>query len=435
MATTLDLATELRPALDAADVLLEADRCVECGDAHAAAPCLLACPARVDVPAFVRALADDDPWTAAQTIFDANILGATCARVCPVEVLCEGACVLASEGRRPVAIGRLQRYATDWALEQGLEPRGRRAPTGRRVAVIGAGPAGLACAGELAAAGHHVTVVDVRREVGGLARFAIAPYRLDRDPLPAEARMLERLGVEFRLGVGIDSADALRALEAEHDAVVLAVGLGDDVELPLPGRELQGVWPSLAFVEALKTGLPPVVGSDVVVVGGGNTAIDMAREARRLGAQRVTVVYRRGEAEMPAYAHEVEEAREEGVEFRFLATPVRIRGEGWVDSVQCREMRLDVPDESGRRRPVEVPGSEFLLHADTVVLALGQQPRAELVSWIDGAELRDGRIVVDEEGRTGNRRYYAAGDAVGGTSVVEAVRDAKVVARALEAVP
>jgi glutamate synthase (NADPH/NADH) small chain len=429
-----ELPAELRPPLGHDESLVEADRCLECGDAHAPAPCVVACPANVDVPGFVRALAADDREGAALTIFEENLLGATCARVCPVEVLCEGACVLLSEGRRPVEVARLQRYATDWALANDLGPRERSTPTGRRVAVIGAGPTGLACAGELAARGNDVTVFDERADVGGLARYAIAPYRIERDPLPGEARMLERLGVELRLGVPIDSRPALRELEAEHDAVVLAVGLGEDVGLECPGADLQGIWPSLAFIEELKTGRPPEVGDDVVVIGGGNTAVDVAREALRLGAKRATIVYRRSEAELPAYPHEVAEAREEGVELRFLAAPVRFHGDGWVDRVECRETRLGEPDESGRRRPVEVPGTEFALPADTVVLAIGQRPRARFLSWVEGLELAGGRVRVDPAtGRTGNAKYYAAGDAIGGTSVVEAVRDAKVVARALEA--
>jgi dihydropyrimidine dehydrogenase (NAD+) subunit PreT len=431
--STPELPSELRPPLTGDETVLEADRCLECGDVHAPAPCVVACPADVDVPRFIRALAAGDPELAARTIFDENLLGGTCARVCPVEVLCEGACVLISEGQKPIEVARLQRSATDWALARGLDLREARPSTGRRIAVIGAGPAGLASAGELAAHGHAVTIFDERDEVGGLARFAIAPYRIEREPLPAEAELLERLGVEFRLATSIDSPAALRKLESDYDAIVLAVGLGEDTDVRYPGDDLQGVWQSLEFVEALKTGRPPVVGVNVVVVGGGNTAVDLAREALRLGAERVTLVYRRGEAEMPAYPHEVEEAREEGVEFRFLAAPVRFLGRTRLEAVECREMRLGDPDESGRRRPVEAAGTEFVLAADTVVLGIGQQPRAEFLAWIDGLVVEGGRVVVEPAtGRTGNPKYFAAGDASGGTTVVEAVRDAKLVARALE---
>jgi glutamate synthase (NADPH/NADH) small chain len=425
---------ELRPPLDELDALVEADRCLECGDAHAAAPCVVACPADVDVPRFVGEIARGDAADAARTIFAENLLGATCARVCPVEVLCQGACVLLHDGQDAIEIGRLQRYATDWALARGLSPRERQAPTGRSVAVVGAGPAGLAAAGELACLGHDVVVFDERSEVGGLARFAIAPYRIDREPLPAEQELLERLGVRFELHRRIASPADLRALEARHDAIVLAVGLGEDSAHGYPGDDLGGVWQSLPFIEALKTGAPPEIGDDVVVVGGGNTAVDVAREARRLGARRVTLVYRRTEAEMPAYPHEVDEALDEGVELRLLAAPTRFLGDRRLEGVELVEMRLGEPDESGRRRPEEVPGSTTIMPADTAVLAIGQEPRAAFLSWIDGVELRGGRVVVDAQGRTGNPKYFAAGDVAGGATVVEAVAAAKRVARALEVV-
>jgi glutamate synthase (NADPH/NADH) small chain len=427
----IELPSELRPPLTGSEALLEAERCLECAG-RAPAPCIVACPADVDVPAFIASIAADDIAGAARTIFAENLLGASCARVCPVEVLCQGACVLLSEGQRPVDVARLQRYATDWALEHELAPRERAVRTSSRVAVIGAGPAGLACAGELAAQGHEVAVFDGRSEVGGLARFAIAPYRIDREPLPAEQRMLERLGVEFRLGIPLESQDDLRALEVEYDAIVLAVGLGEDTPVDCPGDDLPGVFRSLEFIEALKTADPPEVGRHALVIGGGNTAIDVAREALRLGADRATTVYRRTAAEMPAYAHEVDEAREEGVTFQFLAAPSRFLGNGRVEAVELRELALGEPDESGRARPVDT-GRTFWLPADTVVLAIGQRPRAELFSWIDDVVIEGGRVRVDPDtGRTGNPKFYAAGDATGGATVVDAVRDAKRVARALE---
>ena len=432
-----DLFEELRPSLPGWEALVEADRCLACGGGtYAQAPCVAACPAGVDVPSFVGAIADDDPLGAARTIFAENLLGGTCARVCPVELLCEGACVLVHEGRRPVSIAALQRYATDVALAHELEPRAAPARTRPyRVAVIGAGPAGLVCAGELASLGYAVTVYDGRPEAGGLVRFGIAPYRQQCEPLPQEVRMLETLGVEFRFGESIDSPEALRRIEERSDAVFLGVGLGADVEPELPGSDLPGVWRSLEFVEALKTGRPPAVGERTVVIGGGNTAVDVAREAVRLGAEVVTLAYRRTEAEMPAYRHEVEEAREEGVAFHWLAAPVRFVGTHHLTGVECSLMQLGPPDESGRRRPEPVAGSEFVLPADTAVVAIGQQPRRDLLGWIDGLELDGGRIAADPEtARTGNPKYFAGGDAVnGGATVVEAVRGAKLAARAIHA--
>jgi glutamate synthase (NADPH/NADH) small chain len=423
--------TELHPPLSARDALLEADRCLACGG-RAGAPCVSGCPAGVDVPAFIAAIAEDRPDTAARLIFEANLLGGSCARVCPVEELCARDCVLLHEGRPAIDIGGLQRYATDWAFRNNVAIRPRRATTGKHVAVIGAGPAGLAAAGELGALGHDVTVYDRRPQAGGLLRYAIAPYRQLNEPLPEEIRSLGQLGVRFRFATDIDEP-FLRMLEYTADAIILAIGMGGDVEVEVPGSDLLGVWNSLPFIEQLKTGAPPDVSEHVVVVGGGNTAVDCAVEARRLGADVVTMLYRRTRAEMPAYAAEVELAEREGVSFEWLAAPVRFVGSTRVAGVECRRMELGEPDASGRRRPHEVPGSEYVLPAETVIMAIGQHPHAEFIALIDGIELDGNAIAVDELGRTGNPTYFAAGDAVnGGATVVEAVRGAKAVAHAVE---
>lgn len=422
---------ELKPPLDRASALAEADRCLECGGFHAEAPCVVACPAGVDVPRFIAEVARDDPDEAARVIFAENLLGGTCARVCPVELLCEGACVLLHEGRKPVDVARLQRYASDHALDSGIVLRDRAPYNWLRVAVIGAGPAGLSCAGELASLGYDVTVYDERLEPGGLARYAIAPYRLDREPLPQEARVLTELGVHFELGIDIDAPEALESVVEEADAVVLAVGMGADADVRYPGDELPGVWESLPFIEALKLGVPPYVGDTVAVIGGGNTAVDVAREARLLGASRVLMLYRRTRSEMPAYPFEIHEAEAEGVEIMWLTLPVRFIGGDRVQAVECRRAELGEPDADGRRRPHELAGSEFILPVDTVVKAIGQRPRAEFLSWIDGLVLEGGRVAVDPAtGQTGNPRFFAAGDACnGGATVVEAVREGKLAAR------
>jgi glutamate synthase (NADPH/NADH) small chain len=417
------LAEELRPALTREEALVEADRCLECGGAHAPAPCLVGCPAGVDVPRFAAQIAADDPGAAASTIFAENVLGGTCARVCPVEVLCQRDCVLVHEGRPAIEIGALQRYATDWAYEHGVPLREPAPANGRRVAVIGAGPAGLAAAGELAALGYAVTVYDERDEIGGLVRYAIAPYRQTNEPLPEEARLLEELGVKFRLGARVDAA-RLQELEDEVDAVVLAVGMGADTDVSYAGDDLEGVWESLPFIEQLKTGELPPVGSRVAVIGGGNTAIDVAVEAKRLGADVSLLLYRRTEHEMPAYEHEVELARAEGVEIRFLVNPFALVGTRRVEGVRCAQMRLGEPDESGRRRPEPVTGSEFVIPVDTVVKAIGQRPREEFRALLES---------VDDNGRTSDPKIFAAGDAINsGASVVQAVREAKRAVAALD---
>jgi len=403
------LPDELRPPLSPREALLEADRCLACGEAHAPAPCRVACPAEVDVPVFVGALAEGDTDAAARTILAANLLGGTCARVCPVEVLCEGACVV----RDAIPIARLQRYALDRSPVAAARLRPRAAPNGRAVAVVGAGPAGMACAGELALRGYAVTLYDERDEPGGLARFAIAPYRIGREPLPHELRALRELGVDLRFG----RRTALSDLKA-FAAVFLGVGAGPDTEVVYPGDDVSGVWNSLDFIARIKLGAPPAVGRRAVVVGGGNTAIDVAREALRLGADDVTVVYRRTRNELPAYRHEVAEAEEEGVHFQWLTAPLRVLGDGRIEAVECGLMRLGEPDVSGRRRPVPVEGSEFVLPCDTLVKAIGQAgPRVE----------------VDESWQTDDPRVFAGGDAVnGGSSVVEAVREGRDAAVAID---
>ncbi|MGZ4310455.1 MAG: FAD-dependent oxidoreductase, partial [Gaiellaceae bacterium] len=269
---------------------------------------------------------------------------------------------------------------------------------------------------------------------GGLVRYGIAPYRQSNEPLPAEAALLEALGVELRLGATIDSREKLRELEAASEAVFLGIGLGADVDLALEGDHLPGVWDSLPFIEALKTGELPEVGHRVVVIGGGNTAVDVAREAVRLGADVVALLYRRTEDEMPAYPHEVDEAREEGVRIVRLTAPARFVGTERLMGVECVRMRLGDRDETGRRRPERIPGSEHVVPADTAVKAIGQAPRSELLSWIDGLDPEGGTIEVDPEtGRTANPKYFAAGDAVsGGATVVDAVRGAKLAAVAID---
>jgi glutamate synthase (NADPH/NADH) small chain len=419
----VELSRELRPPLTATAAVVEADRCLECGGPYAPAPCAVACPADVDVPRFIAQVAAGDPAAAATTIFAENVLGGTCARVCPVEVLCQGACVLVHEARRPIEIGALQRFATDWGYANGVPLRAAEPPNSYRVAVVGAGPAGLAAAGELVARGYAVTVYDEREEVGGLVRYAIAPYRQTNEPLPDEARLLADLGVRFELGVHVDGP-RLAELEAEVDAIVIAVGMGADVDTSYEGDDLDGVWESLPFIEQLKTGEAPRVGGRVAVVGGGNTAVDVAVEAKRLGADVSLLLYRRTEDEMPAYEHEVELARSEGVEILFLTSPIGFVGSARVEGVRCAQMRLGEPDETGRRRPEPVPGSEFVVPVDTVVKAIGQRPRDEFCALLQS---------VGEDGRTSSPKIFAAGDAInGGASVVQAVREAKRAVAALD---
>ncbi len=427
---------ELQPVLSPDAAYSESLRCLECGSLNAPAPCTVACPANIDVPGFIQALALRDSLGAGEIILKENPLGGSCARVCPTEELCEGACVLKEAGRRPVSIGRLQRYATDKVLldkEQGRTVSVPQ-PKSERVAVIGAGPAGMTCAGVLAEQGYQVTVYEARGEPGGLARFAIAPYRLMKTPLTEEMARITRLGVAFRFNSPIASKEDLMAVEKNADAVFLSMGLGEDINAGYPQDQLRGVWPSLRFIEQIKSAHIPPVGNRVAVIGGGNTAIDVARESVRMGASEVTIIYRRTEKEMPAYRAEVEAAKREGIRFLWLTVPVRFLGRESLTSIECRYARLESPDESGRLYPTPIEGSEFEIDVDTAVLAAGQQPRREWLQWIPELTMSGKRIQVDPRtGQTAHPKFFAGGDAVnGGTTVVQAVREGKIAAAGIQ---
>lgn len=429
---------ELRPALTEVAAVREAERCLDCGGPYAPAPCASACPAQVDVPTFISAIARGDAGRAASLIFAENLLGGTCARVCPVDVLCEGACVLGRAGFHPIEVGRLQRYATDTVLAHDASrtsPVRRVSPyNGRTVAVIGAGPAGLTCAGELASLGYAVTMYDEHLEPGGLARYAIAPYRLHREPLPAEVRQIVDLGVTLRLGTTIDSVERLREIERAANAVFLGIGLGADTQLHLPGEGLRGVRSALPFIDDVKSGRERRVGSRVAVIGGGNTAIDVAREAVRLGARDVTVLCRESESAMPAAVHEIAEARTEGMRVQCLVAPVRFSGAQHLEAIEFVHVRPADPDEWGRPTFEPLAGTEFMHAADSAIVAIGLRPRAEFLSWVEALEWDGRRIRIDAAtGRTTNPKYFAGGDAAsGGSTVVDAVRAGKIAARGID---
>lgn len=426
---------EEHPPFSDDEAVVEAQRCLQCGGPVAPAPCTVACPTGIDVPGFILQIEEGQPLDAADTIFASNLLGGTCARVCPVEELCEGACVLDEEGRKPIEIGRLQRHATDKALLEERPVPLRTVPASRdeHVGIIGAGPAGLACAGQLAQRGYHVSVYEQRVLPGGLVTHAIAPYKQHIEPLLEEFERLNAPSISFHFDTTVGDDISIGRLEDEHDAVFLGAGMGRDYQTNLPGEDLNGVWDSLDFIEALKLGPFPERELDgpVVVVGGGNTAIDVAREVARLGGE-ARMVYRRNEDQMPAYPHEVEAARREGVEFEWLANPRRYFGSDRVEGVQCVRMELGEPDASGRPRPQPVPGSEFVLKAHTVVKAIGQQAWWDLLEALD-VEADGGRVRVDDREKTSRPGFFAGGDCVnGGATVVEAVEDGKRAAQEID---
>lgn len=428
---------EFEPGLTYKSAMEEANRCLYCYDA----PCIKACPTSINIPSFIKRIATDNLKGAATTILDSNPVGASCARVCPTEELCEGACVL-NDASKPIEIGLLQRYATDWAMKSGKPHFQAGAKNGRKVAIVGGGPAGLSAARELARDGFEVVIYEAREKAGGLDTYGIVSFRLPQEVSLWEVRQVEQLGVTIKTGVkvGVD-VEAAELLE-QYDAVVLAAGMGYVPKLGIEGEELEGVHDAIAFVEATKAGAPPAVklaGARVAVIGAGNTAIDAATCSVRLGAGNVKMIYRRTREEMTAYDFEYEFAKQEGVEFSWLTAPIRIIGDeaGRVSHLECARMELSAEtDRDGRRRPMQVTDSEFLLPVDAVVVAIGQKRHTGLIDAFGLAHDR-GVVKVDPATRrTSNPKVYAAGDiAFGGgqgeAMVVSAAQQGKEAAHAI----
>ncbi len=418
---------EQLPPLTANAAAIEADRCLYCYDA----PCTHACPTHIDIPRFIKKIASHNLRGSAETIFASNLLGATCARVCPVQELCEGACVLGAD-HKPIAIGRLQRYAMDHARERRSYPVVNAGPTGRSIAIIGAGPAGLSCAGELALLGNAVTIFEKRDLPGGLSTYGIIALREPVEIAIDEARMIQGLGVKIRTGFELGKEVSLAGLQKEFDAIVLSVGLGSTPSLGIEGEE--AIVDGLEFIAASKSAAISLrVGRNVIVIGAGNTAVDCATIAKRLGAERVTMVYRRTDREMSCYEHEYDFARKEGIEFRFLSQPSRVvLDAGHPVGLECLRVELGEPDASDRPAPTPVKGSEFVLAADQIVKAIGQKKPSLAMSL--GLETTKGFIAVDASFQTSISEVYAIGDcirALGAASTVMAVEDGKLAAAAI----
>ena len=403
----------------------EANRCLHCKNA----PCVSGCPGNVPIPDFIDRIKAGDPVGAYEIIRTQNALPAICGRVCPQESQCESKCVRGIKGES-VAIGRLERYAADTSMSLGISPVQPKANAGRRAAIIGSGPAGLTCAGELRKAGWDVTIYEALHTAGGVLKYGIPEFRLPKDLVSREIRTLEEMGVKIVTNAVVGKAMTVDELLADgNDAVFISSGAGLPNFQKIPGESLCGVYSANEFLTRInlmkaytfpRHDTPVKVGKRVAVIGGGNVAMDAARCAKRLGAE-VTIVYRRSEAEMPARLEEIHHAKEEGIAFRLLTGPLEIHGDenGFVRGMKCIEMELGAPDEKGRRRPVPKPGSEFELPAETVIVAIGNSPNPLIKKTTpDLPTQKWGGIIADEMGRTGKKDVYAGGDAVTGAATV-----------------
>lgn len=412
---------DLHPPFHRQAALAESNRCLYCFDA----PCTAACPTHIGVPAFIKKIASGNLSGSARTILDANILGASCSRVCPVDVLCEGACVLHRYNKQPIEIARLQRFAMDSLYESGAPlPFVPAADTRRRVALVGAGPASLACAAELRRRGIRATIFEANPLPGGLNTYGVAEYKLPLMESLREIDMLSQLGVEFHFNTPVDGTK-LPELEATYDAIFLGLGLGGIHKLGIEGEQLDGVTDALDFIRGYKSGTILAVPQRIAVIGAGNTAIDAANAATRLGAAEVYMVYRRDSERMSAFDFEYERARREGVRFLWHVQPVAVQGE---DRVQAIKLVRLIDSEDDLLVPLE--GSEFLLSVDLIILAIGQQTHAEFLKGCRctaSIGLEQGRILIDRvSGQTSNPKFFAGGDCTnGGREVVDAVADGK----------
>ena len=423
---------EIHPAFSPNAAVAEANRCLYCFDS----PCMKACPTHIDISTFIKKIATGNLKGSAKTILESNWVALTCAKACPVDVLCEGACVYNERGEEPIQIGRLQRFAMDRYFDQGMPPLFTPAPkNGRSVGVIGAGPAGLACAAELALMGYDVIIYEAKDKPGGLDTWGIAPYKMAQQDSLNEVKLVQSLGVRIKTGVRVGEDVSIEKLAKAHDAIFVGAGLTRPTRLNIPGENLDGVVDALEFIDDVTTRKWKTVdvGKRVAVIGAGNTAIDAATEAKRLGSEQVFMIYRRSEKEMPAYEFEYELAKNDGVQFYFLTSPKRIIGKKHVVAIECIKMKLGKPDKDGRRKPKPIPRSNFKIPVDMVIKSVGQNIEESFLSQIPDLKFQGGMVVVGAGYQTTNPKFFAGGDCInGGKEVVNAAYDGKQAAYGIE---
>lgn len=404
---------EVERALSNQEAMEESNRCLYCYDA----PCIKACPTGIDIPTFIKKIASGNLLGSAKTIMSSNPVGASCARVCPTDELCEGACVL-NHSTKPIMIGNLQRYATDWAIrnEQTLFKPGT--PNGKSVAVVGGGPAGLSAARELGRLGYAVTIFEAADKAGGLNTYGIVSFRLPQSISYWEVEQVEKLNVTIKTNTRVGVDVSTKELLQNFDCIVLAVGMAHVPNLGIEGEDLDGVYDAIEFVKETKSGRlsQDFVGKRAVVIGAGNTAIDGATCSVRLGAENVKILYRRTEEEMTAYDFEYEFAKQDGVEFRWLTAPKRIIGDenGKVAGIECIKMNLGDPENDGRRRPSPIEGSEYVIPVEAVIKAIGQTRHLKLIEELGLHNDRGVVQVNNETYQTSNPKIFACGDVVFG---------------------
>ncbi|AYA78518.1 dihydropyrimidine dehydrogenase [Bacillus sp. Y1] len=426
---------EVHPGLSNREAVEEANRCLYCYDA----PCITACPTGIDIPTFIKKIASGNIKGSATTIMSANPIGASCSRVCPTEELCEGACVL-NHSTKPIMIGNLQRYATDWAMKnnQILFKAGKK--NGTSVAIIGGGPAGLSAARELGILGYDVTIFEAAEHAGGLNTYGIVSFRLPKEVSFWEVKQVESVDVKIQTNTKVGVDISVQEILENYDVVILAIGMSSVPNIGIEGEDLQGVYDAIEFVKQTKTSpiTDEFLGKKVVVIGAGNTAIDGATCSVRLGAENVKILYRRTLEEMTAYDFEYEFAKQDGVEFRWLTAPVRIIGDelGNVKAIECIKMELTEAGEDGRRKPVPIKGSEFQLEVDAVIKAIGQSRYVNLIEEMNLEH--DGGVVTINQNtyQTSNKKVFACGDVIfgkgqGEAMVVSAAQQGKKTAHAI----